>query len=150
MTMIKILNVTWVKPLSILAVLIGLALPLSAQASTQLYTDLGEQEGISQLMETFVLEIASDERIVHHFVDTDIERLHRLLTEQVCELVGGPCSYSGDDMVTVHTGMNISHAEFNALVEDLMTAMDMENIPVTAQNQLLALLAEMHAEVVKL
>ncbi|PTB84465.1 group 1 truncated hemoglobin, partial [Pseudidiomarina aestuarii] len=111
---------------------------------------LGGQAGISQLMETFVLEIASDDRIIHHFEKTDIERLHRLLTEQVCVIAGGPCEYTGEDMVTVHTGMNITRAEFNALVEDLMTAMEQKEVPVTTQNRLLAALAEMHPEVVGL
>ncbi|RUO79626.1 group I truncated hemoglobin [Pseudidiomarina taiwanensis] len=140
----------WINVLPGVLVTFALLLPAPAAAKTELYSALGEEAGISRLMETFLLEIAADERIVEHFIDTDIERLHRLLTEQICELVGGPCVYSGEDMVTVHTGMGISHAEFNALVENLMTAMDAEGIPVGAQNQLLALLAEMHPEVVKL
>ncbi|HET8817389.1 MAG TPA: group 1 truncated hemoglobin [Pseudidiomarina sp.] len=135
------------------SMLFALALTLSsasAVADDSLYQELGGQAGISQLMETFVLEIASDDRIIHHFEKTDIERLHRLLTEQVCVIAGGPCEYTGEDMVTVHTGMNITRAEFNALVEDLMTAMEQEEVPVTTQNRLLAALAEMHSEVVGL
>lgn len=141
---------------SLLAILVLLGLVnLSAQATLSQYDDslyqaLGQQQGISDLMETFILEIAEDERIIHHFENTDIERLHRMLTEQICELSGGPCTYSGDDMVTVHTGMNVTGAEFNALVEDLIAAMEQHDIAVSAQNRLLAILAAMHKEVVNL
>lgn len=135
---------------SILFALALLCGSTSVSAEDSLYQELGGQAGISQLMETFVLEIASDDRIIHHFEKTDIERLHRLLTEQVCVIAGGPCEYTGEDMVTVHTGMNITRAEFNALVEDLMSAMEQEQVPVTTQNRLLAALAELHPEVVGL
>ncbi|WP_417656021.1 group I truncated hemoglobin [Pseudidiomarina aestuarii] len=135
---------------SILFAVALLCVSAPSHADDSLYQELGGQAGISQLMETFVLEIASDDRIIHHFEKTDIERLHRLLTEQVCVIAGGPCEYTGEDMVTVHTGMNITRAEFNALVEDLMTAMEQEEVPVTTQNRLLAALAEMHPEVVGL
>lgn len=130
---------------------LSLSVPSAASSvDDSLYQALGQQQGISALMETFILEIAEDERIIHHFENTDIERLHRMLTEQICELSGGPCTYSGDDMVTVHTGMKVTGAEFNALVEDLIAAMEQHDIAVSAQNRLLAILAAMHKEVVNL
>ncbi|RZQ56509.1 group 1 truncated hemoglobin [Pseudidiomarina tainanensis] len=121
--------------------------PLHA-AEQRLYDELGQQQGISQLMELFVLEIAADERIIHHFENVDIDRFHRMLSEHICELSGGPCEYTGESMVTVHTGMNISRAEFNAVVEHLMTAMDEQQLPVSTQNRLLAILAAFHKEVI--
>ncbi|PHR65373.1 MAG: hypothetical protein COA51_05970 [Idiomarina sp.] len=71
-----------------------------------------------------------------------------MLSEHICELSGGPCEYSGESMVTVHTGMNISRAEFNAVVENLMTAMDQQQLAVSTQNRLLAILASFHKEVI--
>jgi len=121
--------------------------PLHA-AEQRLYDALGQQQGISQLMESFVLEIAADELIIHHFENVDIDRFHRMLSEHICELSGGPCEYTGESMVTVHTGMNISRAEFNAVVEHLMTAMDEQQLPVSTQNRLLAILAAFHKEVI--
>lgn len=121
--------------------------PLHA-VEQRLYDELGQQQGISQLMESFVLEIAADERIIHHFENVDIDRFHRMLSEHICELSGGPCEYMGESMVTVHTGMNISRAEFNAVVEHLMTAMDEQQLPVSTQNRLLAILAAFHKEVI--
>src|SRR5690554_1104737 len=132
---------------SLLGIILMLALPANATERT-LYDELGQQQGISQLMEAFILEIAEDERVVHHFENVDTDRFHRMLSEHICDLSGGPCDYSGESMVTVHTGMNISRAEFNAIVEHLMTAMDQQQLPVSTQNRLLAILASFHKEVI--
>ena len=52
------------------------------------------------------------------------------------------------DMVDAHAGMEVRHADFNSLVEDLQIAMDRRGIPTRAQNKLLAKLAPMHREVI--
>jgi len=40
------------------------------------------------------------------------------------EASGGPCKYTGKDMKSAHTGTGITSADFNALVEDLLAALD--------------------------
>ena len=39
---------------------------------------------------------------------------------KICEAGGGPCKYKGKDMKSAHAGMQISGADFDALVEDLL------------------------------
>ncbi len=46
-----------------------------------------------------------------------------------------------------HQEMAIGEVHFNAIVEDLIKAMDDENIPTRAQNQLLQRLAALHGEI---
>lgn len=135
--------------IALLLAALGLA-PAAALSGDSLYRALGGQSGISALMEDMLIAISDDDRIVEHFLGADIMRLHELLTEQVCELSGGPCTYTGDDMVTVHTGMGITRADFNALVENLQIGFDKHGTPVSAQNRLLAKLAALHGEVVGL
>ena len=53
---------------------------------------------------------------------------------------------TGDTMVQIHKGMNISEVEFNASVELLQQAMDEASIPLSAQNRLLAELAPMRSD----
>jgi hemoglobin len=120
----------------------------SGPASSKLYRDLGEGPGIEALVEALLTRIADDGRIVKHFKDSDIERLRSMLVEQICNLSGGPCSYTGESMVEAHAGMKLSHADFNALVEDLIEAMDERRLAMPTQNRLLALLAPMRADVV--
>ncbi len=116
--------------------------------SDQLYRDLGEQAGITRIVEGMLLNIAEDPRIVRHFEDIDIVRLRDKLVEQLCVEAGGPCTYTGDSMEESHKGQHLTPSDFNALVENLQDAMDAEGVPTPAQNRLLARLAPMRAQVI--
>lgn len=113
-----------------------------------LYRGLGELPGITRIVEGMLLNAARNPRITHHYDDVDIERLRDKLVEQFCVEAGGPCEYSGDSMEESHKGLNIDRGDFNALVEDLIDAMDAEHIPVPAQNRLLARLAPMRGQII--
>jgi hemoglobin len=114
-----------------------------------LYRGLGEQAGITRIVEGMLLNAARNPRISHHFDDIDIERLRDKLVEQLCVEAGGPCEYSGDSMEESHKGLNIDRGDFNALVEDLIDAMDAEGIAVPLQNRLLARLAPMREQIIE-
>jgi hemoglobin len=113
-----------------------------------LYQALGERQGIRLLMDDFARGLRADPRIGTQFADTNLDNLAQSLTDQVCQLAGGPCTYQGPDMRTAHEGMDITRADFNALVEVLQNSMDARGIPFGRQNQLLSLLAPMHRDVI--
>lgn len=120
----------------------------SAQQAPTLYTQLGEKPGITKFVDTFVGNIAKDGRINAMFGATNIPRLKTLLVEQVCEVSGGPCKYTGRDMKSSHAGMGVNRSHFNALVEDLQDAMSTEGVPFGVQNELLAVLAPMYRDII--
>lgn len=130
-----------------LIILLWLASCSVHHQDNSLYQQLGGEAGINAIADGLLHEIEHDPRIVHHFADTDIARFRRLLAEQLCEISGGPCRYSGETMAKSHTGFNISLADFDALVEGLIKVMQQQQIPINAQNQLLALLAPMYSEI---
>ncbi|MFC3940354.1 group 1 truncated hemoglobin [Pseudomonas gingeri NCPPB 3146 = LMG 5327] len=113
-----------------------------------LYRDLGERAGITRIVEGTLIHIARDPRIAERFRKIDIQRLRDKLVEQFCVEAGGPCVYTGDTMVESHKGQNVSRSDFNALVEDLIAAMDDQGIAVPVQNRLIARLAPMRGEVI--
>ncbi len=112
------------------------------------YKAFHEQAGISRMVETLVKLYRSDPRLKDIFAAADDEKLHKLLTEQICYVTGGPCHYTGRDMEAAHKDMGVQQADFNALVEDLQMSMDQEKVPVWAQNRLLAKLAPMQRVIV--
>lgn len=133
--------------------IIALLLALSACAQQppkddSLYRALGEQAGIETVVESMLLKIASDKRIVHHFEDVDIQRVRDKLVEQFCMEAGGPCTYTGDSMEESHTGLNLTPSDFNALVENLQAAMTEQGIAIPAQNRLLVRLAPMRGQII--
>ncbi|WP_442908987.1 group I truncated hemoglobin [Halopseudomonas sp.] len=119
-----------------------------APADDSLYQAMGGQAGINRVVEGLLYRIADDQRIVRHFAETDIARLQEKLQEQICVEAGGPCVYSGDRMAQVHAGFDLTEADFNALVEDLIAAMENEGLPVPVQNRLLQRLAPMRGEII--
>lgn len=114
---------------------------MAANQNTNLYQQLGGDEGLDRIVERFIVEIAFDNRVFERFADSNVERFREKITEHFCVLAEGPCVYTGDSMIDTHAGMAISDAEFNAVVENLIKAMDDTGTPLSAQNQLLARLA---------
>ena len=135
--------------LAVAMLILMTAMPAQAQkADDSLYRDLGGLEVLTKVVDDTLALALADARIKDTFKDTDMKRLAKLITEQFCELSGGPCKYSGDPMKEVHQGLALNDMQFNALVEDLQAAMDKANIPSRTQNKLLALLAPMQRTVV--
>jgi len=117
-------------------------------ADDSLFRDLGGLAGIRTVVEDFVAIVLDDRRINAGFKDADLPRLKDKLAEQFCELAGGPCQYSGKDMQTIHDGLNITMAQFNALAEDLQLALERNGVPTRVQNRLIAKLAPMYRQIV--
>ena len=136
------------RSLLLVAVLTLAACTQPSVKDDSLYRELGEQAGITRIVESMLLNIAADARIVRHFENIDIERLRDKLVEKICEESGGPCTYSGDSMEESHKGQNLTPSDFNALVENLQDAMTAQGVAIPAQNRLLARLAQMRSQVI--
>jgi hemoglobin len=96
-----------------------------------------------------LLNIAKDPRIVGHFTKVDITLLRDKLVQQFCVETGGPCQPGRDSIEEVHKGLQLTRSDFNALVEDLIAAMEAEGVPVPTQNRLLARLAPMRGQIIQ-
>lgn len=127
----------------------GSAATNTGRNSGQLYRDFGGQPGIERLIDGLLDNIARDDRIFPLFRDSNIDRLRSKLVEKFCSLTGGPCTYTGASIIDAHAGLKITEAQFNALVEDLIDAMESQKIAVGTQNRLLAILAPMRPEVIR-
>ena len=147
---------------AVVAVVMGLGLvsSMGGCASTSeptqaeqpsLYKRLGGREGIALVVDDFVKNMAADPRVNARFKDmkpADVEKLKSNIADQICDATGGPCSYLGRDMKTVHTGMKISEAEWNATVENLGKALDKHNVAAKEKQELVAAIAPMKGDIV--
>src|SRR5262245_8166603 len=119
-----------------------------------LYDRLGGKKSITAVVDEFVGRVAADNRINAYFKTTasDPKRLATFkgnLVDQICQASGGPCKYKGKDMKSAHVGMGISSADFNALVEDLVGALDKFKVGQTEKDQLLGALGPMKKDIVE-
>ncbi len=113
------------------------ASPSAFSKSDNLYQTLGGQAKIDEIVDNFINEIAFDEETYAFFKDSNMQRFKEKLSEQLCVMAQGPCTYTGDSMEQVHTGMNITEANFNHGVDLFINAMDKADIPHNVQNRLL-------------
>lgn len=127
---------------------------LMAQQPKSLYERLGGKPAITAVVDEFVGRVAADKRINAFFagVASDPERLAAFkgkLVDQICEASGGPCKYTGKDMKSAHQGMGITAADFNALVEDLVGALNKFNVAPEDKQTLLGVLGPMKSQIVE-
>ena len=102
-----------------------------------------EQAGVDRIVDEMVNRNIADPRIADIFKGQDLVRLRRTLKEQFCYILGGGCTYTGRTMAASHKDLGLQQADFNALVENLQTAMRHEHVAFFAQNAFLAKLAPM-------
>jgi hemoglobin len=122
--------------------------PAQAVAKDALYRELGGTDGITRVVDVFLRRINADARINVLFHNVDHDDLRRLVIEQLCAATGGPCTYTGRSMEEAHSGLNLTDADFNAFVSDLVAAMDEIKVPKPSQKKLLRLLAPMRPQIV--
>lgn len=132
-----------------LLALVGCAQTGTMPAGKSLYDRLGGKTAITAVVDQFVANVADDGRINGRFATTDIPKLKGHLVDQICMATGGPCTYRGRDMKTTHAGMKISNADFGALVEDLVKALDTFKVPAQEKGELLGLLGPMNKDIVE-
>jgi hemoglobin len=113
-----------------------------------LYERLGGRPAITAVVDQFVANDAADKRINMRFINTDIPQLKKLLVEFVCAATGGPEKYEGRDMHTTHASMQLVDDEFNALVEDLVKALDKFHVPEKEKGEILAALGPLKGQIV--
>ena len=129
-----------------------LTLLIAGCASTQprpsLYDEFGQRAGLGSLVDGLIKRIHANEKIAPLFSNTDFALFRQRFLEFLCVTVDGPCTYTGEELEEVHTGMNITEAEFNTLVEDLIDVMQELAIAQAAQNEMLKRLAPTRKDVI--
>lgn len=117
-------------------------------AQDSLYERIGAAR-LERIVEDYVATLSSDPRTRRPFGQSDLRRIARVLTEQLCDLTGGPCQYRGDSMRDVHAGHGITEREFLSGVELLREVLIRQGVGIRERNELLALLAPLKSEVVQ-
>jgi hemoglobin len=111
---------------------------LAASArSASLFEDMGGEPVLHSAVDRFTDIVEADSRINFTFAETDLHKFKALLYEQLCQLSGGPCRYTGRDMRSAHQKLQITTAQFNALAEDLYLALGHSGVPYRLQNKLM-------------
>nr|ACX33897.1 putative globin-like protein [uncultured prokaryote AT3] len=109
-------------------------------ADKSLFDRLGGKPALQAVVGELWNNVAADKRINGRFAKTKPEVFGAQLVDFLCEASGGPCKYKGKDMAAAHKGMNLSEADFNALAEDTVKALDKFKVPAQEKGEVMGLL----------
>lgn len=120
----------------------------SRQDSLTLYNDIGGKETLDKVFGLAINKIYNDSVLSTKFHGVPKKHLREKLTEQTCQLIGGPCVYSGKDMSEAHSQAVVTEAEFYRLVEYVQQAMRQIGLSYQQENLILEKLAPLKAQIV--
>ena len=120
----------------------------AAEPAKSLYDRLGGKPALNAVVGELWTQVAADTRINGRFAHTDPKVFGAQLVDFLCQASGGPCKYTGADMKKAHTGMKLSDAEFTALAEDTVKALDKFSVPATEKGEVMNMLGSLKGDVV--
>jgi len=110
-----------------------------------LFEQLGGKAGISLIVDDTVASHMENPAVKARFLPfkDQPERLEIIKKHTVDFFSmgsGGPANYSGKDMLTTHTGMNISPGEYMHVMDDIFLALDKNKISEDSKKDVLSIL----------
>jgi hemoglobin len=135
-----------------LALLTGFSFAQTPQKS--LYERLGGQPAVQAVASGLVDRILVDTRVNKWFAHAastpeNTKAYKQKLTDFICQSVGGPCKYSGRDMVTAHKGRGVTEEAFNAVAEDLSAQLDQLKVPAKEKSEVMQLVGSLKPSIVQ-
>ena len=116
--------------------------------SESLYERLGGTDGITRIANDVIDNHVDNARITTRFTNSDIPAMKTAAATFFISATGGPDVYKGKDLLSAHKGMNISAAEFMAVLDDSLSALKKNSIGQREQEEVLFALYSMRDQIV--
>jgi hemoglobin len=137
-------------------VLHSLALPPpvpapQAAAQDSLYKRLGGYDALAAVTDDFLGRLAVDPKEGRFFVglSTDSKiRVRQHVVDFLCVATGGPCKYTGRDMETAHTGLNITEEDWTIAVKALGDTLNKFKVAAREQREVVGAIAPLKSKIV--
>jgi hemoglobin len=114
-----------------------------------LYDRLGGVDAITAVVRAVVDRQMKDDRISQKFARTNVDRVIKEFVDLICQVTGGPCTYTGRNMTEAHHDMGVTGGEWDAFVEDVVTVLNDFKVGKAEQDELLNILAPLRPEIVE-
>lgn len=117
-----------------------------------LYHRLGGYDAIAAFTDHWLGLVLGDPGLAGYFkgMSNDTKRKARqLIVDFIVASTGGPALYTGRDMKTLHEGLGISAAEYEALVDHAATTLDALGMPARERADLLAWFAGLADDIIE-
>jgi len=129
------------------AFLLTTTLAISAEKS--LYDRIGGEDKAREIVSDIWDNHAKNPIVKDRFVKSNPDYVKQRVFEIFAAATGATdVEYTGMDMKTAHTGMNISEMEFNAVVDDVLAACESNGVAQQELNEVLAILWSVRKQIV--
>jgi hemoglobin len=131
--------------------------PLAADEAKKktLWDRLGGEPGVTKIVDDFVDLAAPDPKIdffrrgKYKPTDAEVAKMKREIIQQISQATGGPLKYTGPDMKSVHKGMGITQAQFDAAAADLKQALEKNKVAPEDVKRILDAVGSYRKEIVE-
>jgi hemoglobin len=113
-----------------------------------LLQQLGGREAVEMVVAVFYERVLADPLLKGYFRGVQMSRLYKNQTDFFCAALGDPDAYRGRDMRSLHAGMNIGDAEFDAVAVHLSNALAECGVAKPEIDTVIGLIAPLRADIV--
>jgi hemoglobin len=144
----------WFSGVFVALLLAGASEVSVAAAERSLYDRLGGQPAVEAVANGLVDRILADNRVnkwfTHAAASTENANAYKAkLAIFICAGVGGPCKYTGLDMVSAHKGRAVTSEAFDAVAEDLVADLDHLKVPAKEKGEVMAIIGSLKPSIVQ-
>ena len=116
-------------------------------SESNLYERLGGEDNIRNIATTILENHLANDAVKTRYADSDREEVIRIVTEFICAGTGGPQTYTGKDMLAAHKGMNISEQEYLAVMDDILDALNANDVGQREQEEFLMIAYSLRGDI---
>jgi len=144
----------WIVSTVLAAMLATSLFAQAGQTEKSLYDRLGGQPAVQAVASGLVDRILKDDRVnkwfAHAASSPENTKVYKeKLAAFICKSTGGPCNYTGLDMVAAHKGKGVTSDAFNAVAEDLSAQLDQLKVPAKEKGEVMTLIGSLKPSIVQ-
>src|SRR6185312_6323734 len=144
----------WLPAVLAAFLLIGGLTARGADAEKTLYERLGGQPAIEAVANGLVDRILADGRVNKWFAHAGATKENTAsykakLAIFLCAGLGGPCKYTGPDMVAAHKGRAVTSDAFDAVAQDLVAQLGQLKVPEKEKGEVMTIVGSLKPSIVQ-
>jgi hemoglobin len=123
---------------------------MNATPTVSLYDRLGRFDGITRIVHDVMDAHLANPVIAPRFrAAPDLDHAKKMAVEFFCAGCGGPECYTGRDLLVAHKGMNISEQEYMAAMDDIIGALEKNDVDPGTRGEVTSILYSMKSQVIR-
>lgn len=115
-----------------------------------LYERLGRFNGITRIVHDVMDAHLANPVVAPRFQAVkDLDHAKKMAVEFFCVGCGGSETYTGRDLLVAHKGMNISEQEYMAAMDDILSALEKNDIDPGTRGEVTAVLYSLKGSIIR-